>query len=80
MVRKSSPKSTRGTAKRAKRPTRASATPKPTAGFKIPGANLGELSKMAKVLTPEQQVKLEPPKELLWPARMYPPSLVWISE
>jgi phasin family protein len=58
MVRKSSPKSTRGTAKRAKRPTRASATPKPTAGFKIPGANLGELSKMAKVLTPEQAFEL----------------------
>ena len=58
MARKSSPKSTRSTAKRAKRPARATAAPKAAAGFKIPGANLGDLSKMAKVLTPEQAFDL----------------------
>ena len=58
MARKSSPKSTRGTAKRAKRSARATAAPKAAAGFKIPGANLGDLSKMAKVLTPEQAFDL----------------------
>jgi phasin family protein len=58
MARKSSPKSTRSTAKRAKRPARAPAAPKAAAGFKIPGANLGDLSKMAKVLTPEQAFDL----------------------
>ena len=58
MARKSSPKSTRSTAKRAKRPARATAAPKGAAGFKIPGANLGDLSKMAKVLTPEQAFDL----------------------
>jgi phasin family protein len=58
MPRKSSPKSTRSTAKRAKRPARAIAAPKAGAGFKIPGANLGDLSKMAKVLTPEQAFDL----------------------
>jgi len=58
MARKSSPKSARSTAKRAKRPARATAAPKAAAGFKIPGANLGDLSKMAKVLTPEQAFDL----------------------
>ena len=58
MARKSSPRSTRSTAKRAKRPARATAAPKAAAGFKIPGANLGDLSKMAKVLTPEQAFDL----------------------
>ena len=58
MARKSSPKSTRSPAKRAKRPARATAAPKAAAGFKIPGANLGDLSKMAKVLTPEQAFDL----------------------
>jgi phasin family protein len=58
MARKSSPKSTRSTAKRAKRPARATAAPKAAAGFKIPGPNLGDLSKMAKVLTPEQAFDL----------------------
>ncbi len=58
MARKSSPKSTRSTAKRAKRPARATAAPKAAAGFKIPAANLGDLSKMAKVLTPEQAFDL----------------------
>jgi len=58
MARKSSPKSTRSTAKRAKRPVRATAAPKAAAGFKIPAANLGDLSKMAKVLTPEQAFDL----------------------
>jgi phasin family protein len=58
MARKSSPKSTRSTAKRARRPARATAAPKAAAGFKIPGANLGDLSKMAKVLTPEQAFDL----------------------
>ena len=45
MARKSSAKSTRSTAKRAKRPVRATAAPKAAAGFKIPAANLGDLSK-----------------------------------
>jgi len=58
MARKSSRKSTRSTAKRAKRPVRATAAPKAAAGFKIPAANLGDLSKMAKVLTPEQAFDL----------------------
>ena len=58
MARKSSAKSTRSTAKRAKRPVRATAAPKAAAGFKIPAANLGDLSKMAKVLTPEQAFDL----------------------
>ena len=59
MARKSSPRSTRSTAKRAKRPARATAAPKKAAaGFKIPSANLGDLSKMAKVLTPEQAFDL----------------------
>ncbi len=58
MARKSSPKSTRSTAKRAKRPAKATAAPKAAAGFNIPGANLGDLSKMAKVLTPEQAFDL----------------------
>jgi phasin family protein len=58
MARKSSPKSNRSTAKRAKRPARATAAPKAAGGFKIPGANLGDLSKMAKVLTPEQAFDL----------------------
>src|SRR5258708_28459506 len=58
MARKSSPRSTGSTAKRATRPARATAAPKAAAGFKIPAANLGDLSKMAKVLTPEQAFDL----------------------
>jgi phasin family protein len=62
MARKSSSKSTRAAAKRAKpraKPrAKAASTPKPPTGFKIPGANFGDLSKMAKVLTPEQAFEL----------------------
>jgi len=61
MVRKSSSKSTAAKrakrAKRAKPRAKAAPAPKP-AGFKMPGANFGDLSKMAKVLTPEQAFDL----------------------
>jgi phasin protein len=59
MARKSSSKST---AKRAKPRARARAKTAPqakaAAGFKMPGANFGDLSRMAKVLTPEQAFEL----------------------
>ncbi|TMG84542.1 MAG: hypothetical protein E6H78_09450 [Betaproteobacteria bacterium] len=58
MAKKSASKSTRGAAKRSKRQARATATPKAATGFKIPSSNLGELSRMAKVLTPEQAFEL----------------------
>ncbi|HEX8011844.1 MAG TPA: TIGR01841 family phasin [Casimicrobiaceae bacterium] len=57
MPRKSSSKSTRKPAKRAKPRAKAAATPKAAGGFKLPGANL-DLSKMAKALTPEQAFEL----------------------
>jgi phasin family protein len=56
MAKKSSSKSK--PAKRAKPRAKAAPTPKPAAGFKMPGANFGDLSKMAKVLTPEQAFEL----------------------
>ena len=56
MARKSASKPARG-AKRARRrpPT---ATTRKAAGYTVPGVNLGDFSKMAKVLTPEQAFEL----------------------
>lgn len=54
MARKSSSKSKAAAGRRAK------AAPKPAARapFAVPGANLGDLSKMAKILTPQQAFEL----------------------
>jgi phasin family protein len=56
MAKKSASKPTRRRAKRSKASSRSSAAPK--APFNLAGAKLGELSKMAKVLTPEQAFDL----------------------
>ena len=58
MARKSSSKSKAAAGRRAK--PRAAAAPKstPRGSFSMPGANLGDLSKMAKVLTPQQAFEL----------------------
>lgn len=60
MARKSSSKSTasKRAKSRAKARPRAAPAAKPASGFKMPGANFGDLSKMAKVLTPEQAFEL----------------------
>ena len=56
MARKSASKPARG-AKRARRRPATAATKK-AAGFTVPGVNLGDFSKMAKVLTPDQAFEL----------------------
>ena len=56
MARKSASKPAR-VAKRARRGTK-TATTKKVASIKVPGVNLGDFSKMAKVLTPEQAFEL----------------------
>jgi phasin family protein len=59
MARKSSPKSTAKKRAKPRAKARAKAAPaRPASGFQIPGANFGDLSKMAKVLTPEQAFEL----------------------
>jgi phasin family protein len=60
MARKSSSKSTAAKRAKPRAKARAKAAPqtKPAAGFKMPGANFADLSKMAKVLTPEQAFEL----------------------
>jgi phasin family protein len=56
MAKKSASKSTRRSAKRSRKPSRASASPK--AAFNLAAAKIGDLSKMTKVLTPEQAFEL----------------------
>jgi hypothetical protein len=60
MARKSSSKSTaaKRAKPRAKARAKAASEAKPAAGLKMPGANFGDLSKMTKVLTPEQAFEL----------------------
>jgi len=60
MARKSSSKSTAAKRAKPRAKARAKTAPqaKPAAGFKIPGANFGDLSKMAKALTPEQAFEM----------------------
>jgi phasin family protein len=57
MVRKSASKSKAASRKRAK-PRRTAAKSAPRSGSPLGGANLGDLSKMAKILTPEQAFDL----------------------
>ena len=56
MAKKSASKTTRRSTRRSKPSSRSSAPPK--AAFNLAGAKLGDLSKMAKVLTPEQAFEL----------------------
>src|SRR5205085_8288188 len=56
MARKSASKSARGAKRSRRRP--ATAATKKAAGFTVPGVNLADLSKMAKVLTPEQAFEM----------------------
>jgi phasin family protein len=58
MARKSASKPARGAKRARRRPATATATTRKTAGFTVPGVNLGNFSKMAKVLTPEQAFEL----------------------
>jgi phasin protein len=60
MARKSSSRSTaaKQSKPRAKARAKAAPAPKPAAGFKMPGTNFGDLSKMARVPTPEQAFEL----------------------
>jgi phasin family protein len=60
MARKSSSKSTAAKRAKPRAKARAKAAPeaRPAAGFKMPGANFGDLSKMAKAVTPEQAFEL----------------------
>jgi hypothetical protein len=56
MAKKSASKTTRRSAKRSRAPRKSPAASK--AAFNLAGAKLGDLSKMAKVLTPEQAFEL----------------------
>jgi phasin protein len=56
MAKKSASKTTRRSAKRSRAPSKSPAASK--AAFNLAGAKLGDLSKMAKVLTPEQAFEL----------------------
>jgi phasin protein len=56
MAKKSASKTTRRSAKRTRAPSKSPAASK--AAFNLAGAKLGDLSKMAKVLTPEQAFEL----------------------
>jgi len=58
MARKSSSKSARRTARKPARRTRRSTRSAPKAAFAASGAQLGDLSRMAKVITPEQAFEL----------------------
>jgi hypothetical protein len=62
MAKKSASKSTRRSAKRSRKASRTSrasrATAGPKAAFNVAAAKIGDLSKMAKVLTPEQAFEL----------------------